>query len=260
MTRRLVWGLAAAAVYVTAAVVVVRSGRVVPRPVYDGLAPAAPYRFVSPPPNLADGNERPEPGTGVVDLVKGTSEATSISTGDGQLQVVLQKGTFRDAKAKTVDVTIAPLVPPEPLDVGGGMRIEGNAYRVEARFAKSGEPAVVRRDLTVVMRYPSTATRMVRRDGARWTRLNTEISAASLQLFAATDRLGTFAAAGKPHTTWTRWLPYGAGVLGVLAGVVGYLSGRRGWFRGRGKRTRQRSRAARRRSPRRGTRKPGRQV
>ncbi len=261
MRQRLLWGAAAVAVYVTAAIVVARSA-VVPRPLYDGLAPAAPYRFVSPPPDLAGDNEQPEPGKGIVDFAGKPSAATSISTGDGQLQVVLQKGTFKaKKKEKAVEVTIAPLVPPQPLDVGGGPRIEGNGYRVDARYAKSNDVAEAERDLTIVLRFPNNATVMVRRDGDAWTKLKTEISAASLQLFAATDRLGTFAAAGKPHSTWTKWVPYGAGALGLLAGVVGYVSGKRGWLRRKGRDTRQRRRNAQgRRASSRGKRKPGKQV
>ena len=252
-------GAAAVVVYVTTALVVAHGGRVVPRPLYDGLAPAAPYRFVSPPPDLAPDNELPEPGKGVVDLTKDGSAPTSISTGDGQLQVVLQEGTFAaKKKEKAVVVDITALVPPTPLDVGGGLRIEGNAYRVDATYRKSGDVAEVKRDLTIVLRFPNNATVMMRRQGAGWKRLTTQISAASLQLFAATDELGMFVATGKPHSTWTKWIPYGAGVLGVIAGVVGYLSGRRGWFR-RGKRKTDRP-ARRRKPPPRAKRKPGKQV
>jgi hypothetical protein len=253
--RRLGWGVVAVAAYVSAALVVANGGRVMPRPLYDGLAPAAPYRFASPPPDLAGDNEQPEPGKGVVDIVGKSSAPTSISTGDGQLQVVLQKGTFEARmKEKAVEVTMTPFVPPEPLDIGGGLRIEGNAYRVDAKYAKSDEVAGAKQDLTVVLRFPNNASVMVRREGNGWERLETQISAASLQLFAPTDRLGVFAGAGKPHSTWTKWVPYGAGVLGVLAGVVGYLSGRRGWLR------RNRKRTAPRKPPSRGKRKPGRQV
>jgi hypothetical protein len=242
MRRRLVWGGAAVAVYVAAALAVARTGTVVPRPVYDGLAPAAAYRFVSPPPDLAAANEPPEPGDGVVDLIGKGSAATSISTGDGQMQVVFQKGTFPASKGeKTIEVAIEPLEPPPPQEVEGGLRIEGNAYRVNAVYAKSGDRARPQRTLTAVLRYPSNATAMVRREGNGWTKLKTQSSVASLQLFAETDEIGMFAAAGKPHRTWTRWVPYGAAGLGLVAGIIGYLSGRRGWFRRR-KRTRQQQR------------------
>ena len=254
--RRLLWGAAALAVYVTAALVVGGGGRVIPRPLYDGLAPAAPYRFVSPPPDLAADNEQPEPGKGVVDIVGGTSAPTSISTGDGQLQVVLQKGTFTTKKKeKAVELTITPLLPPEPLGVGAGLKIEGNAYRVDAKYEKSGEVAEAKRFLTIVLRFPSTASTMVRREGDGWKRLKTEISAASLQLFAATNQLGMFAGAGKPHSNFWKYVPYAAGVLGVIAGIIGYLSGRRGWLRRGPKR-----KPSRKKPPPRGKRKPGKQV
>jgi hypothetical protein len=267
MMRRWLWGGVAITVYVTAALVVARSGAVIPRPLYDGLAPTAPYRFVSPPPDLAGDNEQPEPGKGIVDLVKDGSEPTSISTGDGQMQIVLQKAAFAArAKEKSVEVKLEALVPPAPIEVGKGLRIEGNAYRVTAAYAKSNEPAQLRRDATIVLRYPNNASVLVRREGNTWRHLETQVSLASLQLFAASDGLGVFAAAGKPHTTWTRWIPYGAGALGLIAGVLGYLSGRRGWFR-RGDKAQSKpakkkpaAKKGKRKPPQRAKRKPGRQV
>jgi hypothetical protein len=253
--KRAIWGLVAIAVYVTTALLIAGTGRVIPRPLYDGLAPAAPYRYVSPPPDLAADNEEPLPGKGRVDFAKGKSQPTSISTGDGQLQLVVPNGAF-DAKKKekAVDITITPLAPPAPLDVGGGLRVDGNAYRIEAAYARSGDAAPVQREVTVVLRYAHNATEVVRRSGASWTRLRSQVSSGSLQLFAATDDIGVFAAAGRPPTTWTRWLPYGAGALGVTAGVVGYLSGRRGWFRRRPKSRTQKRASQRARAKRRGGR------
>jgi hypothetical protein len=259
--RRWLWGALAIAVYTAAAVTVAGTGLVIPRPLYDGLAPAAPYRFVSPPPDLAEDNEEPQSGEGVVDLIGKGSEATSISTGDGQLQVVLQKGAFRaHEKEKTVEVRLEPLAPPEPLEVAGGLRIEGNAYSITAEYGRSGEGAEVRQDVTIVLRYPQHATALVRRDGSRWLRLDGQRSESSLQLFAASDRLGVFAAAGVPPSTWTRWIPYGAGALGLIAGVLGYLSGRRGWLRRGSSAGGKKGDARKRKPPPRAKRKPGRQV
>lgn len=228
MKRRLAWGAAAVAVYATLALTHSLTSPLT-LPLFDGLAPAAPYRYVDPPPDLADANELPEPGEGVVDLVKKGSAATSISTGDGQMQIVLPEGAFPARKGeKRIDVEIAPQGPSEPLDAGGGALVEGNAYRVTANYSKSGDPAVLEESMTVVLRYPTFSTVIVRREGDTWRRLRTQISAASLQLFADSDEIGAFATAGKPHVPgWRRWLPYGGAAAGVLAGVVGYLSGRR---------------------------------
>lgn len=225
--RRLVWGAAALAVYALAAMV---HARIAPftRPLYDGLAPAAPYRYVDPPPDLVDANEPPEPGEGIVDIGGKGSAATSISTGDGQMQVVLPKGAFPGRKGeKRIDIRLEPAAAPRPLEVGDGVIVEGNAYAVTARYAKSGEEAELERAMTVVLRYPAFSTVMVRRDRT-WRRLETQVSEASLQLFADSDRLGAFATAGRPHTPgWRRWVPYAAGGVGLLAGVVGYITGRR---------------------------------
>jgi hypothetical protein len=263
---RWLWGAAAIAVYVTAALALANTGRVVPRPLYDGLAPAAPYRYVSPPPDLAEDNEPPLPGKGVVDFAGKRSEATSISTGDGQLQIVLQKGAFRaKAKEKSVEVTLDPIPAAEPHDIDGGHRIEGNAYRVGAEYARSKDAAELSSEATIVLRYPHNGKVLVRREGSGWRRLDdTQVSQSSLQLFGATDRLGVFAAAGVPPSTWTRWIPYGAGALGLAAGVFGYLSGRRGWFH----RGRERAKVApkskrgpgKRKPPSRPKRRPGKQV
>lgn len=228
MKRRLAWGIAAVAAYGIAALGHALTSPLT-LPLFDGLAPAAPYRYVDPPADLAGANELPEPGEGIVDIVKKGSAATSISTGDGQLQVVLPDGAFPPrAGEKQIDVNLTALVPPEPLDAGGGAVVEGNAYRVTATYSRSGAPAVLERAMTVVLRYPTFATVIVRREGEAWRRLPTQVSAASLQLFADSDEIGVFATAGKPHAPgWRRWLPYAAAAAGLLAGVVGYLSGRR---------------------------------
>jgi hypothetical protein len=228
VSRRLAWGAAALAIYALAVIV---HARIAPamRPLYDGLAPAAPYRYADPPPDLEAENELPEPGEGIVDIVGKGTAASSISTGDGQMQVVLPKGAFPARKGeKRVDVRIEPLAPEPPLEIGDGVVVEGNAYRVSAEYGKSGEPAALERPMTAVLRYPSFATVMVRRDGNAWRRLETQISQASLQLFADSEEIGEFATAGRPHTPgWRRWLPYAAGGAGVVAGVIGYLTGRR---------------------------------
>jgi hypothetical protein len=222
--KSLVWGAAAVAVYFAASLVLASSGHLV-RPLFDGLAPPVPYRFVSPPPGLESQNESPQSGTGIIDLVGGGSVATSVSTGDGQMQIVIPKDTFPARPGEqAVLVRISPLAPPDPTKVPGGLVITGNAYLVTAMYRASRSPATPRTQVTAVLRYPAVAKEMVRRDDGRWARLSSQISAASLQLFAGSDRLGVFAAAGRRQHK-KKWIPYAAAAVGVVAGVIGYLQG-----------------------------------
>ncbi len=217
-----------------------------PRVLYDGLAPPAAYRYLDPPDDLADDNEPPAVGSGKIVVTKAGSSPQTISTGDGQLQVVFPKDAFEARKAElTIQIDIVPLVPPQPHELGDGSIIDGNAYQVRARYAKSKDAAELVDAMTVVIRYPVYGSTVVRRDGDDWRKVVTQLSEASLQLFASSDNLGTFAAAGRPHRGRT-WLPYAAGAAGVVFGVGGYLWGRRS---GRRKKRRKRKSQPRRRKP-----------
>jgi hypothetical protein len=243
MKSRVAWGIAAIGAYIVVAVAL--NTAVAPRVLFDGLAPPASYRYASPPPDLTVANEPPEPGSGQVELTKKGSQAATISTGDGQMLVVLPERAFeRVGKEKDVDVHIKPLVPQEPLDVEGGLVVEGNAYEIAAWYGKSTEPATLALPATIVARYPVTGTVILRREGNAWRKLETQASPQSLQLFGDTDRLGIFATAGAPHRPRRTWLPYAAGAAGVVAGVGGYLWGRRS-----GRRRKKKVRKPRRRRP-----------
>lgn len=240
--RRIAYGLGAAGVYVAAAFVLSATGIVPIRPLYDGLAPPAPYRYVNPPADLADDNEQPLRGRSRLEVGDKGSAARTVGTADGQMLVVFADGTVparegeREVVVEIDPIDPAPLPPAPP-----GMRIDGNAYVVAASYRSAGERAAIREPVTVVLRYPMHASHVLMRSGQGWRRLETETAAASLQLFAEAPSLGTFAAAGAP-TRSRAWIAYAAAGAGVVAGVAGYLTGRR------------RARKPRRRRPR--TRRP----
>jgi hypothetical protein len=241
VSARLAWGAAAIAAYLAASFAL---GGV---PLYDGLAPNAPYLYVDPPPDLADDNQPPLEGTGVIDIVGRRSAASSVTTGDGQAQFVFPTGVFAArGKEKVVEITIVPIKPSPPIDLGGDTAVVGNAYRVQAVYETSRDRAPAREEMTAILRYPFTGSYVVRREGNLWRRLESENSQASLQLFAQTDELGTFAAAGPPHRIPFNWIPYAAGAAGVAVGALGYVQSRR-----MAKRRKQGGRAARRRAQRR---------
>jgi len=165
------------------------------RLLYDGLVPLPPYRWVHPPQSRVKDNRPPLSGTGTVALGS-SSQAVEVSTDDDQALVTLPQGIIAPrAGEASVKVAIVPLDPATVAPAPGGLRFDGNAYRIEARYAASGEPAVFNRSPTVVLRYPVHATMMLRWSEREWIPLNVQLFTGSQQALASTDRLGVFAAA-----------------------------------------------------------------
>jgi hypothetical protein len=210
------------------------------RPLYDGLAPPAPYRYVKPPKDLADANQRPLPGRSTLELGKKGSAARTVGTADGQLLAIFADGSVPAGKGqREVGVDIKAIDPAPLPEAPKGLRIDGNAYVVRAIYRPSKEEAALREPVTVVLRYPTHATHVLQLRGRAWRKLKTQAAAASLQLFAETKSLGTFAAAGAPPASRT-WIAYVAAAGGVLAGVAGFLTGRRRAQKPRRRRPRRR--------------------
>lgn len=222
------WGIAAVIVYLAAGALTWT--RVPPRLLFEGEAPPAPYRWVRPPAALAGTNERPEPGTGTVTFTPAGSGGASILTGDGQAGIIFPHNVVapRDG-GSPVRVTITPLDPGAWAPPPRGLRFDGNAYRFDAAYA-SGAPVDLRGPVTPVLRYPRHATILLRSTDHAWTALNAKRVEASLQIFAASDRLGVFVAAAPTEGITTSWLGYaavGAGALAVIAGAAAAVLARR---------------------------------
>jgi hypothetical protein len=181
------------------------------RILYDGFAPPPPYRWVRPPARLAAENQPPEAGAGSISLRAG-SEYASVGTGDGQAFVIFPPGAITPSgNESAAGITLVPL---DPTTIGPppeGTRVDGNAYRIAARYAVSQQPVVLRRPVTVVLRYPTAGAGVLRSTDSRWIPLRSINVHMALQTVAETDRLGIFAAAA----------PVGAGPLAFLAGVPG---------------------------------------
>ena len=165
------------------------------RTLYDGLAPLAPYHWVHPPATLAPGNQAPDPAEAV--LVPGPrgSPALEVSTQEGQAIVTFPaEAVATRADEPPVRVSVVPVDPSDLPEPPRGTAFDGNAYRVSATYLNSSGAAPLLRPVTVVLRYPVHARRVLRRD-AQWTALPTTLFTATQQLLAVTDRLGEFAAA-----------------------------------------------------------------
>jgi hypothetical protein len=221
--RGLVLGLAAAALYVS--VVAIRPHGIQPEGLlFDGFAPPQPYRWVSPPPRFADSNQPPQGASVAVPMAAAGSESVSVATGDAQAFFIAAQGAFpARPEQRSVSVTITPEDPAEFGPAPDGLVVDGNAYSFEARYQPSGEDAPPEKPVSIVLRYPVHATELLRRSRGAWTRLETIRVPASLEVFADTSELGTFAAAAPASSSPPRWVLYfsiGAIALAAVAGLV----------------------------------------
>jgi len=136
-----------------------------------------------------------------------------VSTGDGQAGVDFPQGVIAPERgAAAVEVGIIPL---DPNAVGGappGFRFDGNAYRVEVRYAGSRTPAALRGPVSIALRYATGATAMVRAGGSTWMTLPTTRYGGFLQLLVTrTEQAGIFAAVAPqsvPYVERRTWWLY----------------------------------------------------
>jgi hypothetical protein len=227
-------GLAVAALYLLAAVV---SGSLSPlarRPVLDGFAPPPPYRWISPPPDLAPSNERPAAGSFSLALHPQTgSEAKVLATSDVQVSLAVALGTFPPAAGKdSVKVSIRPLAPSSAADSPPGYAFSGNVYQIQAAYSPGG-PAVrtLRKPGQLTLFYPPALDNLVHRhallrssDGVTWQVAPATDSLAQQQVTGNVSSLGFFAA-GESQTGHAKPFPIGKVIYySLLAVVVGTLA------------------------------------
>ncbi len=226
--QRLAWGVAAAGLVLAASLFVQRGVPV--RILFDGMVPPQPYRWVHPPANLAATNQPPLSGEGDIPLSATGSEARSVPTGDGQAIVIFAKdGVAPREGESSLKVKVTPLDPATLPPAPAARRIDGNAYRIDAVYAASGQPAVLRKPITVDLRYPIHAEEILRLSGSEWKSLTTTRFDPSLTLVAFSDQLGTFVMVGPAgaRPILTSWWPYLAAVAGLVAAVAALLLVRR---------------------------------
>jgi hypothetical protein len=228
--RVLAWGVVAGGLYVLSAVLVRSAGQPV-FPVFDGLSPPQPYRWVSPPPEAVANNQPPLPGAGEVSL-KGPAQNYFVTTEDGQASLAGLSDSFaRPPKQNKVRVNLTPLDPQSLGPRPRGLIFDGNAYQFDAAYVPSSDEAVIEGKVQVIFRYPRRANVVLQSTDSGWQRLESFVIRPSLQVYAEVDELGTFVAAGPPPPVHRRsiwpWIAYGgAGVAVVAAGVAFYLRNR----------------------------------
>jgi hypothetical protein len=207
-------GLAAALIYLAVATWAGRTGPLARRPLLDGfLGTPPPYNWVSPPPALASQNKKPASGTFDVPLNPQTgSEATVLSTDDGQASLALNQGSIPPKQGEdSAKVTITPLAPKGFGPPPSNLELTGNVYRILGTYRPSGDPITqLGKGAQIVLAYPAEAGGTLRKhqllvstDGRTWTAVEGVDSHAQLLIQATVSTLGSFAvgrvagAAGK---------------------------------------------------------------
>lgn len=220
MMRRLAWGAAAAVLYLGTALALGASGVPV-LPIFDGVQPPAPYRWVDPPPELAEQNQ-PALGGSFTLPFESLTAGFGVVTEDGQAQVSGSPDAVPEPRGQeALHLEIVPRDPDRVAAPPEGLRFDGNAYEVRAEYRPSGRPASPAAPVSVVVRYPLHATILLRWTGSRWERLQSTPVPATLQVFAETPELGVFVAAAEGEADGFPWSLVAAGAAGAALGLGG---------------------------------------
>jgi hypothetical protein len=148
------------------------------RPLFDAIGGAIPYKWVNPPWYVGSTNIKPGPSSTDIPFENGTSPLVGVNSEDAQIILNLPQGSLPANGADTaVRASFTPLDPKKLAKPPGGMRSNGNAYRVEMTYQPSG--AALRQVATsgnVVMVVPDEAERMLfSADGKSWEELPTQM-------------------------------------------------------------------------------------
>jgi len=201
--------LAAVAPYLAGAVVSAHLSPLDRRPLLDGLAPAQPYKWVSPPPGVKNSGA---PGPARHSLNLATAGGVGfVTTTDGQAQLIIGKGTWNVPGARGQRSVLMTVVPSSPAKYGKappGLTISGNVYLITTTF----QPSRARIEsfsapVTLILRYPAIATAgltppprtiLWSGDGRSWTKLSTQTAHVQQSAYATIHKPGYYAVSVSP--------------------------------------------------------------
>jgi hypothetical protein len=248
-------GVGVVALYLAGAAVSGRASILARRPLLDGLAPPTPYRWVTPPPDLAASNKPPASTRFTVELTATGSRLGAFSTSDGQINLVLSEGAVPARSGQTgVEVAVDPVDPTTLGPAPSGLVVAGNAYRIQASYQPSGDKVeALGGQSSVGLVYPLLATAVAdpaghqvlsSADGRAWEALASTDTPGTHQVSARLSRTGyvqvgvTPSAGGSGGDSRNRilLLASGVAVVIVLAALVLRLREARAAPRGRGRR------------------------
>jgi hypothetical protein len=215
------------------------------RPLLDGLAGPAMYRWVDPPPALASTNQRPTPGRFSIQLDPTKGSAPGVfSTKDFQFSLALGLGAMPPHGADTsILLRATPLAPEPGAQVPSGVQIAGNVMRVEVTYEPSGTPihrfspegalGIVYPLLFQGTGYTNTVLRSD--DGRTWTAVESDDAIAQQSVHASVGAPGYFAVGQAPSSSnggsgasGSRSIPVVIAVVAVLLGAFAFLRRRSG--------------------------------
>jgi hypothetical protein len=234
------------ALYVALAIV---SGHLSPlarRPLLDGFIPPAPYRWIDPPPELANSNLPPASGKTRIPVGPQGSAAAFFATDDAQVTLNVPKGAFPARQGS--DAVVVTIEPVDPASVGplpGRLSVKGNVYLIAATYQPTdGRAQRLDASIVAILTYPSLSddlgehTLVVSPDGQRWKRIKTQDQHATKQVTGRLRSLGYLGVASAPFpssgpagiTPPAEGIPLSmiAVVIGAALLIVGvFLIGRR---------------------------------
>ena len=230
--RRLAVGaLAAAVAYLAGAALSGHLSILARHPLMDGFVSPQPYHWVSPPAQDAGSNQPPAGTRKLLNLPK-QQGIGYVNTSDGQVQLIIGKGTWNtpDAKGQTgVLVAVDPLDPAKFGNAPSGLTISGNVYRVATTFQPSGTAATsFTAPVTLIMEYPPLATVGVTppprtilwsKDGTTWTRVATQNAHLQQSAYATVEKPGYYAVSVSPSAIAAASSGHGR-IIGIVVFVA----------------------------------------
>jgi hypothetical protein len=164
-TRQRLVGLAATTgLYLIAAAITMGIGHHPLRPLYEGIGPSPPYRWVHPPSAFRSTNVPPvASSTESIALASEQKYVFGSGTYDGQLVLSLSAGSVPPRAGQgSVDITIAAKDPVTLGPLPAGVYSDGNAYLVTATYqpSKARIPDPLK-PMDVVIRTPVSSTELL---------------------------------------------------------------------------------------------------
>ena len=156
---------------------------------YDGVAPQAPYRWVSPPPVARTNNQPPLSGSVTVKTgSNGVVDPGTAFTGDGQASLSFVPGSFA-ASASGVTVTVKPVT---DFPSAAGIQFQTNVYLIQSTSPLTKEALVTLRYSDLVP-APSDIY-FAPESGGSWKKIGSTGQSAPYNISARTTQVGYFAA------------------------------------------------------------------
>jgi hypothetical protein len=248
-------GVALISLYVVVCVATLRWTVNDVRPLFEGIGPQAPYRWVNPPPEFEPGNMPPKRSTTDVELGPGGSQSAGLVSSDSQLVLNVPQGAVPPrAGDERVSFVFSPVDPADLAPVDAPLRADGNAYRVDVVYKPTSDPApalTAPGDLLLITPEPAD-TILFSADGESWTRLESRHETASGGVSASFTQAGYYlAGTSRPPAAAVESGDQGYGTVVVIA-IVALLAIALAWAPFILQRTR--ARRATRGQPRRGGR------